>query len=80
MDGSPEFVCLRSEVKVDPSLLTVTDRARDGRRIQWLVARPGQDPREQPTIWYYIDGDLYWLVVDMEGDGKGEQGISGFFK
>jgi beta-lactamase regulating signal transducer with metallopeptidase domain len=61
---------------IRPDLAQIEDRAPDGRRVQWLVAPVGSDPRVEPRIWLYKDGPFVAVVIDIDGDGRGDAGRS----
>ena len=37
-------------------------------------AASGADPRTQARIWLYRDGALYFWLLDLDGDGRGDCG------
>ena len=70
LDGAPDVTCDGVEVTVSPRLAAAVDRDPDGRRVQWLVAQPGVDPREKAQVWILEDGPTINIAVDVEGDGS----------
>lgn len=52
------------------------DESPDGTRQQWLVAAVDRDPKRSPFLWIYRDGCHYTLFLDVDGDGRGDCGLS----
>lgn len=77
-DGAPEFEVNGSDVRTNVHWPTVHDHDRDRRREQWLIARPGDDPRQRCSAFVYRDGPLWVFLLDIDGDGEGEVGRSLF--
>jgi len=78
LDGVPEIIFDGKEATIAAGLTSAVDRAPDGRRVQWLIAPPGGDPRRQAAVWIYRDGRLYGIIVDTDGDGAGNCGQGSF--
>jgi hypothetical protein len=74
LDGHPELQVQGDAVTVAHGLSRRIDRSPDARRTQWLISEPGADPREKVRVWLYRDGGLYFLLVDTDGDGRGDCG------
>jgi hypothetical protein len=74
LDGKPEVTFNGREAAIMPGLPVAVDRASDGRRAQWLIGRPGVDPRQQVAVWIIKDGPMFGIAVDTDGDGKGNCG------
>ena len=74
LDGHPEFQVKGDAVTVAEGLSRTIDRSPDARRTQWLISDPGVDPREKVRVWFYRDGGLYFVLVDSDGDGRGDCG------
>jgi hypothetical protein len=70
LDGVPELTYDGKEADVAGGLAIAVDRADDGRRVQWLVAPAGVDPRDRAQVWLYRDCRRFWITVDTDGDGK----------
>lgn len=75
-DGTNELTFDGERASVLPGLAQIVDRAPDGRRVQWLVGSAGSDPRAAPRIWLYMDGPFVAVVIDIDGDGRGDAGRS----
>ncbi len=69
LDEKPDVIYDGDEPVIIPGLSVVVDRDPDGRRVQWLIARPGTDPRQQAQIWILKDGPTVNIAIDVEGDG-----------
>lgn len=72
LDGHPEVAFDGKEAKIAGNVAAAIDRNPDGRRIQWLIAPAGGDPRRKAAVWIYRDGRLYGMVIDTNGDGVGD--------
>lgn len=79
-DGSPELTYDGKEAAIVGEFSVAIDRAVDGRRIQWLISPPGIDPRERAQVWMLRDGRHVVVVVDTDGDGRGNCGRSTFLR
>jgi hypothetical protein len=75
-DGVPELAFDGNRAEIRPDLARIEDRAPDGRRRQWLLGPGGSDPRVQSQIWMYKDGPFVAVVIDIDGDGRGDAGRS----
>lgn len=74
LDGKPEVTFDGREATIASGFPFAVDRAPDGRRVQWLVGRPGVDPRQKVAAWIVKDGPMFEIAVDTDGDGKGNCG------
>ncbi len=72
LDGRPDLEFDGRTAQVAHRFVATIDRASDGRRAQWLLAMPGEDPRRAARFMLYRDGDFYLFLLDSDGDGKGD--------
>ncbi len=77
LDGRPDLEFDGRTARVTDRVSATIDRAPDGRRAQWLLAMPGENPRRAARFMLYRDGDFYLFLLDSDGDGKGDFGRSG---
>ncbi len=50
------------------------DESQDLTRKQWLMGPAGSDVRKAPRIWIYKDGPIFSILMDTDGDGRGDLG------
>ena len=76
-DGQNELTYNGRSTSISENMSQVVDRDPEGRRVQWLLAPLGVDPRERAQVMLYHDGEFYLVLVDADGDGIGDCGRSG---